>query len=239
VAYHGRTTRKVTIKEIAIYIMAPYGFDAFGPDVRYLGHFNKKHFALVTDGEWVNVPVYAGADAHAKNALMRPVAIPHYTAWRQKHNKGGDMLLFSERLPSYPDLEMVVKLRNTVTPQVAGQEVIRALQHSQYADDYKGQYQFVLQDFGEYATAGTSVLDRVDGTIRLNSNLFFDVSAENISMFAAAVAHETLHQNQNPLFHYRDTLPLVGHNPWHEKLDDKALTDSASVLDEIKNALGF
>ena len=110
VAYHGRTTRKVTVKEIAIYIMAPYGFDSFGPDVPYLGHFNKKHFALVTDGEWVNAPVYTGPDAHVKNALMRPVSIPRYIAWRQKHNKGGDMLLFSERRPSFQNLELVVPL---------------------------------------------------------------------------------------------------------------------------------
>lgn len=149
------------------------------------------------------------------------------------------MLLFSERLPSFPHLEVVVKLHNAVTPQVAGQEVIRALQHSKHANDYKGHYQFVLQDFGEFSTAGTSVLDRIDGTIRLNSNLFFDVSAENIAAFAWAVAHETLHQNQNPLSQYRDSLPLVGHNPWHEELDDKALEDSASVLAEIKAALGF
>ena len=117
VAYHGRTTRKVTIKEIAIYIMAPYGFDAFGPDVPYLGHFNKKHFALVTDGEWVNAPVYSGKDPHAKNALMRPVSIPLYIQWRQKHNKGGDMLLFSERRPSFPNLEVVVPLRS-INPRV-------------------------------------------------------------------------------------------------------------------------
>jgi len=118
VAYHGRTTRKVTVKEIAIYIMAPYGFDALGPDVPYLGHFNKKQFALVTDGQWVNAPVYSGKDAHAKNALMRPVSVPLYIAWRQKHNKGGDMLLFSERRPSFPDLEVVVPLRSG-KPRVA------------------------------------------------------------------------------------------------------------------------
>jgi hypothetical protein len=118
VAYHGRTTRKVTIKEIAIYIMAPYGFDAFGPDVPYIGHFNKKHFALVTDGEWVNAPVYTGKDPHAKNALMRPVSIPLYIAWRQKQYRGGDMLLFTERRPSSPNLEVVVPLR-PINPRVA------------------------------------------------------------------------------------------------------------------------
>ena len=64
----------------------------------------------MTDGEWVNAPVYTGKDAHAKNALMRPVSIPLYIAWRQKHNKGGDMLLFSERRPSSPNLEVVVPL---------------------------------------------------------------------------------------------------------------------------------
>ena len=87
VAYHGRTTRKVTIKEVAIYIRAPYGFDAFGSDVPYLGHFNKKHFALVTDGEWVNAPVYTGKDKHAKNAVLRPVSVPQFIQWRQLHNR--------------------------------------------------------------------------------------------------------------------------------------------------------
>jgi hypothetical protein len=115
VLYNGRTTRRVNIKEIAIYIMASYGFDASEVSVPYLGHFNKKQFALVTDGDWVNAPVYTGKDPHAKNALMRPVSRAHFIRWRQKHNKGGDMLLFSERRPSFPDLDVVVPIEPSPT----------------------------------------------------------------------------------------------------------------------------
>lgn len=111
VFYNGRTTRRVQVKEVAIYIMAPYGFDAFGPDVPYLGHFTKKHFALVTDGDWVPTPVYIGRDMHAKNAVLRPATKALFLQWRQKHNKGGDMLLFSERRPSFPSIDVVVPLR--------------------------------------------------------------------------------------------------------------------------------
>lgn len=118
VFYNGRTTRRVQVKELATYIMAPYGFDAFGQDVPYLGHFNKKHFALVTDGDWVNAPVYTGRDMHAKNAVLRPATKQLFIQWRQKHNKGGDMLLFSNRRPSFPNLDVVVPLR-PVNPRVA------------------------------------------------------------------------------------------------------------------------
>lgn len=118
VSYLGRTVRRVHIKEIAIYIMAPYGFDSFDQDAPYMGHFNKKHFALVTNGDWVNGPVYTGKDMHAKNAVLRPVSKLHFMHWRAKHNKGGDMLLFSERRPSLPFLEVDVPM-HAIAPRFA------------------------------------------------------------------------------------------------------------------------
>lgn len=110
VFYNGNHTRRVHIKEIAIYIMAPYGFDEFEKGTPYLGHFNKETLALVTDGEWVNSPLFLGNDRYARNAVLRPVSIPLYIQWRQKHKKGGDMLLFSDRLPSFPDIDVEVPL---------------------------------------------------------------------------------------------------------------------------------
>lgn len=244
VHYNGRFTRRVNIKELAIYVMAPYGFDAFEPVTPYLGHFNKKHFALVTDDDWVNAPVYAGKDMYAKNAVLRPVSKPMFLEWRQRHNKGGDMLLFSDRWPSSVDMNVEIPIRNTVSPYVAAHEVLNALQRSAHGTDYTGRYQFQLEDFGEYATAGTKLIDRIggnryDGIIRLNLKLFSEVSADNIELLAGAVAHETRHQHQSVIEHLRDSLPVVGQNTWHDQLDEKALADSASVLDEIKTALGL
>ena len=110
--------------------------------------YPKKHFALVADGEWVHAPVYTGKDAHAKNALMRPVSIPLYIQWRQKHNKGGDMLLFSERRPSSPNLEVVVPIERAPIGTLywggAGldgpyiQPTLRALQDAGISNVYVG-----------------------------------------------------------------------------------------------------
>lgn len=110
VFYNGRTTRRVQVKEIAIYIMAPYGFDALKQGMPYRGHFNKKHFALVTNGDWVNAPVFVGRDMYARHAVLRPVATPQFMQWRERHGKGGDMLLFSERRPSFPNMDVEVPL---------------------------------------------------------------------------------------------------------------------------------
>jgi len=130
VFYNGRTTRRMHIKEVAIYIMAPYGFDDLEPGVPYLGHFNKKHFAVVTDGNWVNAPVYTGRDPHAKGALLRPVTKAHFMQWRQRHNKGGDMLLFSDRRPSFPGLDVVVPLFNRIVFGIYYQTADNAFQRA-------------------------------------------------------------------------------------------------------------
>lgn len=113
VFYNGTKTRRVHVKEIAVYILAPYGFDEFEQGIPYLGHFNKKIFAMLTDGDWVNAPIYMGKDMHAENAVLRPVSIPLFIQWRQRHERGGDMLLFSDRMPSFTDIDMEIPLEPT------------------------------------------------------------------------------------------------------------------------------
>jgi hypothetical protein len=111
VFYNGRTTRRIQVQSVAIYAMAPYGFDDFEQTLEYHGHFNKKHMALVTAGTWVNYPVYTGSDMHANNAILWPVFKQDFRQWREKHKQGGDMLLFSERMePRNEPIDVVVPL---------------------------------------------------------------------------------------------------------------------------------
>lgn len=148
VAYHGHTTRSVRIKELAIYIMAPYGFDTFTPGSGYMGHYNKRHLALVSDGDWVKTPIAIGSEAHTKNALMRPVSRDDLLRWRDLHHQGGDMLLFSERRPSFQNMEVVVPAEPSPTGTLywggAGldgpyiQPTLRALQNAGISNVYVG-----------------------------------------------------------------------------------------------------
>ena len=119
VFYNGRTTRRIQVQSVAIYVMAPYGFDDFEQTIEYRGHFSKKHIALVTTGTWANYTVYSGKDMHAKNAVMWPVFNQDHRQWRDKHKQGGDMLLFSERMePRIDAIDVVVPLQ-PIAPRFA------------------------------------------------------------------------------------------------------------------------
>ncbi len=100
------------MESVALYAMAPYGFDDFANTIEYRGHWNKQRLALVTDGKWVNTPVYTGRDLYAKNAVLYPVFNEDHRRWRAKHQQGGDMLLFTQRMfPFIDTIEVVIPLQ--------------------------------------------------------------------------------------------------------------------------------
>ena len=100
----GLTKKQITVSSLVFYVMHPYSFfESPGID-RYYGHWNKKSMKLVPDhaprpsgvGHWANFEVYEGTDVYAKDAVMYPIWSSTYRRWQDRHNQGGDMLLFSE-----------------------------------------------------------------------------------------------------------------------------------------------
>ncbi len=97
------TERKMRVDSITFYMMNPYSFYDHTGTSQYLGHWNKKNAHLVphppkdeTTSHWANFPVYTGNDVYAKKVVMYPIYNHHYRQWQEKHNQGGDMLLFSD-----------------------------------------------------------------------------------------------------------------------------------------------
>ncbi|WP_342618894.1 DUF6402 family protein [Rhodoferax sp. GW822-FHT02A01] len=68
--YPNRTTRLMQVKSVAVYAMASYGFETPEGGTAYRGHWNKKYVSLVTNGDWVDAPVYIGNDVYARNAVL-------------------------------------------------------------------------------------------------------------------------------------------------------------------------
>lgn len=145
--------------------------------------------------------------------------------------------LFNELLHQGSRREAMRRAGYALDPQDATSRVLEVLQVV-YPGDYDGAYQIKMKDYGEYATGGTSVLDRSSKTIRLNSRMFSDVTSNNIDDFAWATAHEVLHQRQNVFSHMRDA-SVFGDNRWHDALDTKSFNDTRKLMDQIKRAAGF
>lgn len=102
--HSNRNFRLVKIQAVSFYMMNPYSFYDRPGTSQYLGHWNKTGMFLVPDprkekddtAHWANFPVYRGNDMYAKNAVMYPIHNRDYRQWQDKHNQGGDMLLFSD-----------------------------------------------------------------------------------------------------------------------------------------------
>lgn len=100
----GLTKQHITLYSFVLYTMMPYGFfERPGMD-RYFGHWNRKGMKLVpllgTEaqplGRWASFPVYEGEDMYARDAVRYPIWSSTYRQWQDRHERGGDMLLFSE-----------------------------------------------------------------------------------------------------------------------------------------------
>lgn len=110
-SFLGRTTAEVT--KIALYMKNPYSFfDDAASGSQYLGHWNKDGILLVPEG-------YAAQRAHAGawsrypvqpegpyGRTFRPVHNVDFRSWQDKHNAGGDMILYSDF--------RVIKLRSPI-----------------------------------------------------------------------------------------------------------------------------
>ena len=110
---NGNFSNRVRVDTVDVYVMAPYGFDDLGPEPDYRGHANKKQFGVVVGGgHWLDEATYKGEDMLAKNAPLRVITRSLFRQWRDVHNKGGDMLVFSDRKSLYiAPIEVIVPLK--------------------------------------------------------------------------------------------------------------------------------
>ncbi|MGJ7582039.1 DUF6402 family protein [Variovorax sp. RHLX14] len=91
--------RVASVTDVSIYVRDPYEFS----DDQYLGHWSASHVAVVPvhqlqGGEgWLDYPVNDG-DITKKDSVLYPVTNRHYRDWRTKHARGGDFMIYSDRV---------------------------------------------------------------------------------------------------------------------------------------------
>ena len=85
--------------DVSIYVRDPCEFS----DDQYLGHWSTGHVAVVPahqlngGAEWLDYPVVDGNIAKP-DSILYPVTNRHYREWRAKHARGGDFMIYSDRM---------------------------------------------------------------------------------------------------------------------------------------------
>jgi hypothetical protein len=86
--------RIAVIPEVSIYVRDPYEFSTN----QYLGHWNSRHVAIVPaylaahGRRWLDYPVVDRGD------VVYPVTNKSYRDWRQRHDQGGDFIIYTDRI---------------------------------------------------------------------------------------------------------------------------------------------
>ncbi len=94
----GAYTRAI-VTHIAVYVRDPYEFS----DDQYLGHWSPSHVAVVPAHQvaggtgWLEYPVVQGS-VYDKDSMLYPVTNKDYRDWRQRHQQGGDFMIYTDRL---------------------------------------------------------------------------------------------------------------------------------------------
>ena len=97
-ATFNRSGTTATVSDISVYVRDPYEFS----DEQYLGHWSETHVAVVPTHQlapvsaWLDFPVVDG-DIYEKGSVLYPVKNEDYRQWRQKNNRGGDFMIYSDR----------------------------------------------------------------------------------------------------------------------------------------------
>ncbi len=93
-----------TVTRVAIYVKDHYTFSPTPGNVsQYLGHWNKSHVAIqhlhaaamAVNAQLSDAPVRIGKGA---DNIFYPVRNSDFRAWQQKHGRGGDFIIYSDRI---------------------------------------------------------------------------------------------------------------------------------------------
>ncbi|GAC1320772.1 MAG: DUF6402 family protein [Aquirhabdus sp.] len=119
-ASFNRERNTATVTGISIYVRDPYSFfDEPGKGSQYLGHWNAKSMSMVplhflpfsaADGtDWVSYPITKG-NMYDKGNVFYPIRNKDFREWQQKHQQGGDFMIYSDRKSIVLDNPITVKL---------------------------------------------------------------------------------------------------------------------------------
>lgn len=98
-AYFDHSKRQAVVTDVSVYVRDPYEFS----DDQYLGHWSASHVAVVPAHQlaagsgWLAYPVVDG-NIHEKDNVLYPVTNGDYRKWRQKHGRGGDFMIYTDRV---------------------------------------------------------------------------------------------------------------------------------------------
>ena len=93
------SSRIAVVTEIIVYVRDSYDF----LNDQYLGHWSSSHVAVVpahqlAEGSgYFSDPVVEGSPYH-KGDVMYPVTNKDYREWRKKHGRGGDFIIYTDRI---------------------------------------------------------------------------------------------------------------------------------------------
>jgi hypothetical protein len=98
--------RLVTIESIFLYVKDTFDFfDEDREGSQYLGHWSHKGLHIAPIGKmgddwkssWIDHALLMdGKSVYEKGAIMYPTSNKDFRAWREKHNQGGDFLIYSK-----------------------------------------------------------------------------------------------------------------------------------------------
>jgi hypothetical protein len=117
-AWFDHKNKSVVVTHISVYVKDNFTFtDASGHASQYLGHWSRRHVAIVPAHQvaamaniaWLDYAVVQG-NVHAPDAVLYPVTNADFRAWQRKHNQGGDFIVYTDRITVKLDTPIRVAL---------------------------------------------------------------------------------------------------------------------------------
>lgn len=117
-AWFDHKNKSAVLSHISVYVKDNFTFtDKKDMASQYLGHWNRSHVAIVPAHEvaalanvgWLDYAVVQG-DVHSQDAVLYPVKNTDFRAWQRKHNQGGDVIIYTDKITMKLDTPIRVAL---------------------------------------------------------------------------------------------------------------------------------
>jgi hypothetical protein len=105
-AWFDHKNKTAVVTDVSIYVKDNFTFtDKTGDASQYLGHWNRSHVAIVPAHQvatmvnigWLDYAVVQG-NVYARDAVLYPVKNSDFRAWQRKHNRGGDFIIYTDKV---------------------------------------------------------------------------------------------------------------------------------------------
>jgi hypothetical protein len=105
-AYFDHQRRTVVVTDISVYVRDGFTFiDDAGATSQYLGHWNRSHVAVVPAHQLAAMANIDGVDyavteknSRAQDSVLHPVRNKDFRDWQAKHARGGDFVIYTDRV---------------------------------------------------------------------------------------------------------------------------------------------